>query len=172
LFQSSNLEPIEELALIEPLRATEKAKEAEIFTCKLCNGKYTDETAVSGSKKNYGFCSKTCRDANRKAPPSKCEHGRDKSQCTDCGTGHCEHERRKSQCTDCGTGTCEHGRRKSQCKDCGTGHCEHGRRKCDCRDCSAGQRQHGRLEEIGGIKPLAFGQCWGGHGARPRSAPC
>jgi hypothetical protein len=42
LFQSSNLEPIEELALIEPLRATEKAKEAEIFTCKLCNGKYTD----------------------------------------------------------------------------------------------------------------------------------
>ena len=33
----------------------------------------------------------------------------------------CEHGRRKSQCKDCGTGYCEHGRLKSRCKDCGTG---------------------------------------------------
>jgi hypothetical protein len=29
-----------------------------------------------------------------------------------------------------------------------------------------------RLEEIGGIKPLAFGRSVWGDGARPRSAPC
>jgi hypothetical protein len=46
---------------------TKKAKEAEIFTCKVCNGKYTDGSGSgSGSKKNYEFCRKTRRDANAK----------------------------------------------------------------------------------------------------------
>jgi hypothetical protein len=51
----------------------------------------------------------------------KCEHGRQRSQCKDCGgPGICEHRRQRSKCKDCtGSGICEHGRRKSQCKDCG-----------------------------------------------------
>jgi hypothetical protein len=75
--------------------------------------------------------------AEKKAP-LKCDHGRPKSQCKDCGTGHCVHGRKKSTCKDCGTGHCVHGRRKGCCcKDCGTGHCVHGRRKGRCKDCSA-----------------------------------
>jgi hypothetical protein len=116
------LDLIEEQALIKQLEqpATEKAKEAEGFTCKYkgCDGKYTDATSSEAkSKRTYGFCSSECRVLN-KAP---CEHGRKKSKCKDCGTGYCQHGRQKSTCKDCGTGYCQHGRRKSQCKDCRTG---------------------------------------------------
>ena len=32
---------------------------------------------------------------------------------------HCEHGRQRSQCKDCGgSGLCEHGRQRSKCKDC------------------------------------------------------
>ena len=55
----------------------------------------------------------------RKAPARrKCDHGRRKGRCKDCGTGYCKHNRRKSSCKDCGKGYCEHGRQKAQCKDC------------------------------------------------------
>jgi hypothetical protein len=54
---------------------------------------------------------------------SKCEHGKQKSQCAECGTGQCVHKRRKHQCKDCGTGHCHHGRLKGKCKDCGAGYC-------------------------------------------------
>jgi hypothetical protein len=74
--------------------------------------------------KNYGFCSKKCRD-KKKSPPrppaagrtaKKCKHWHDKSQCRDCGTGHCVHGRRKGQCKECGTcHYCQHGRRGSAC---------------------------------------------------------
>ena len=59
----------------------------------------------------------------------KCEHGKQKSQCKDCGgSGICEHGKRKAQCKDCGgSGICEHGKRKRICKDCGGSEiCEHG----------------------------------------------
>ncbi len=50
-----------------------------------------------------------------------CEHGRQKSECKDCGgSGICEHGRQRSQCKDCGgSGICEHGQIRSKCKDCG-----------------------------------------------------
>ena len=54
---------------------------------------------------------------------NKCEHGRERRYCKDCGgSGICEHGRRRSVCKDCGGGSiCEHGRRRSTCKDCGSG---------------------------------------------------
>jgi hypothetical protein len=91
-----------------------------------------------------------------KKPPRKCEHGRQKGKCRDCGTGYCqhgptkekkcEHNRGKGQCKDCGTGHCQHGRMPDQCKckDCGTGYCEHNRRKNSCRDCDTGYCEHNR----------------------------
>jgi hypothetical protein len=112
------LELIEELALIKMLEqpATEKAKEAEAFTCKGCTGKYTDGSGRgSDTKYNYGSCSSKCREAAKKAPRSvarKCQHGRQKHKCKDCGTGYCQHGRRKDMSKDCGTGYCQHGRRK------------------------------------------------------------
>ena len=70
-----------------------------------------------------------------------CRHGRQRSQCKDCGgSGVCEHGRRRSQCKDCGgSGLCEHGRRRSQCKDCGgCGICEHERVRSRCKECGGG----------------------------------
>ena len=67
-----------------------------------------------------------------------CQHGRQKSHCTDCGgAGICEHNRRRGTCKDCGGAeVCEHGRQRRTCKDCGGGGiCEHGRRRGRCRRC-------------------------------------
>ena len=80
----------------------------------------------------------------------KCEHGRQKSICRDCGgCGICEHGREKSKCRECGgSQICEHDRQKSQCRDCGGSQiCEHDRQKSKCRDCGGSQIcQHGRLK--------------------------
>ena len=50
---------------------------------------------------------------------SICEHGRQRSQCKECGGASiCEHGRRRSQCKECGGASiCEHGRRRSRCKE-------------------------------------------------------
>ena len=54
------------------------------------------------------------------AGPKKCEHGKRRSQCKECGgSGLCEHGKRRSRCKECGgSGICEHGRRRYQCKYC------------------------------------------------------
>ena len=51
---------------------------------------------------------------------TKCEHGRQRSKCKDCGRGHiCEHNRRRSTCKDCGGGhICEHNKERSACPAC------------------------------------------------------
>jgi hypothetical protein len=148
----SKLELIEELALIKKLEqpATEKAKEADAFTCKYkgCTREYTDGSGSgSGTKYNCGYCSRKCREAAKKAPrpvARNCQHGRQKHKCKDCGTYYCQHGRRKDMCKDCGTGHCEHGRQKHKCKDCGTGYCQHGRPKDKYKDCGTGRCEHGR----------------------------
>jgi hypothetical protein len=112
---------IEEQALLDQLEqpAAEKAKEAEAWTCKYtgCNVKYTDATSnQQWSQKQEELrllqqCSE-CRELMKKAQKCrvarKCEHGRNKHICKDCGTGHCQHGRQKHQCKDCGTGYCQH----------------------------------------------------------------
>jgi len=88
----------------------------------------------------------------------KCQHGRQKSRCKDCGgIGICEHGRRKNTCKECGgSSICEHGRRKNICKECGGGSiCEHGRQRSQCKDCGGGSVcEHGRImrqcKECGG----------------------
>ena len=49
-----------------------------------------------------------------------CEHGRQRSQCKECGGSEiCEHGRRRSECKECGgSQICEHGRHRSKCKEC------------------------------------------------------
>ena len=53
--------------------------------------------------------------------PKKCEHGRRRGSCKDCGGGSfCEHGRRRSTCKDCGGGgICEHERHRGYRKECG-----------------------------------------------------
>ena len=72
---------------------------------------------------------------------SICEHGKVKSQCKDCGGGSiCEHGKVKAHCKECrGSAFCEHGRQKSQCKECGGGSiCKHGKRRSQCKECGGG----------------------------------
>jgi hypothetical protein len=67
-----------------------------------------------------------------------CEHGRQYSQCKECGSsGLCEHGRRRYDCTECGgSGICEHGRWRSRCKECGgSSICEQGRLRSLCKEC-------------------------------------
>ncbi len=69
---------------------------------------------------------------------AKCEHGRQRSKCTDCGgSGICPHGREKRQCKACGgSAICAHGRIKSTCKECGGSRiCPHGRQKPHCKEC-------------------------------------
>jgi hypothetical protein len=81
-----------------------------------------------------------------RAPPTQCDHGRQKSLCKDCGTNHCDHGRQKYKCKDCSPKSfCQHGRRKGRCRDCGAGFCQHGRQKDRCKGCRTGYCQHGRL---------------------------
>ena len=86
---------------------------------------------------------------------SKCEHGKIKSTCKECGGSEiCEHSRRRSQCKDCGgSEVCEHGRIRYRCKDCGgTGICEHNKVKNECSGsqiCQHGRRRD-RCKDCGG----------------------
>ncbi len=72
----------------------------------------------------------------------KCEHGRRKERCIDCGGSEiCEHNRQKYNCRECGgIGICEHNRRKSKCKECGGSEiCEHNCQKYQCKECGGSQ---------------------------------
>ena len=94
-------------------------------------------------------CSK-CRALARKARDKyKCEHGRQKYQCRECGGSEiCEHNRIKSACKKCGGGRiCEHDRIRSTCKNCGGSQiCEHDRLKSTCKSCGGSQIcEHDRI---------------------------
>lgn len=86
----------------------------------------------------------------------KCEHGRDKYICKDCGGAgicvhgiqkyyckaccggaYCKHGVQKHVCIECGgIGVCKHGIQKYTCKACGgSSFCEHDIRKSHCKDC-------------------------------------
>ena len=62
-------------------------------------------------------------DNEKSKKESKCEHGKRRRICKDCGgSGICEHGKRRSICKECGGGSiCEHGSIRSVCKDCGGG---------------------------------------------------
>jgi hypothetical protein len=74
-------------------------------------------------------------------PRKRCQHGRYRFQCVDCGgISICEHRRQRSRCRDCkGNSFCEHERQRSTCKECeGSEICGHRRRRSVCVDCKGG----------------------------------
>ena len=101
-------------------------------------------------KKRCEVCCKKSREYVRNK--NRCEHGREKSKCKDCGgVSVCCHGRIKSQCKDCGGGSiCSHNRQKSRCKDCGGSQiCPHNRDKSKCKDCGGSQIcPHNRQKSI------------------------
>ena len=91
-------------------------------------------------------------------PNVKCEHGKQKSRCSECGGGNlCEHGKQKYHCKECGgSGICEHGKQKHHCKGCGgSGICEHEKEKYHCKECGGSQicvheKRKSRCKECGG----------------------
>ena len=99
----------------------EEQKEEQRIQCNRCKVKLLPSNF---SEKRDGVLLKTCDKCREKQKKSrtehKCEHGRQRSRCKDCGGASiCEHNRRRSQCKDCGgSQVCEHGRRRDICKQC------------------------------------------------------
>lgn len=89
---------------------------------------------------------------------SKCDHGKRKSDCKECGgSSLCEHDRRKTQCKDCKGGSiCEHGRQRVKCRECGgSAICGHNIERTKCKECGGGSicshnRQRIICKECGG----------------------
>ena len=105
----------------------------KLKSCELCRNR--DKKNKNKNKCEHGRIKSTCKECGG---ASICEHGRIQSTCKECGGSQiCEHGRRKAQCKECGGGSiCEHGREKSKCKECGGGSiCEHNRMKSTCKDC-------------------------------------
>lgn len=80
-----------------------------------------------------------CREKQKIVREShKCEHGKRKTYCKDCGgSSICKHNKEKSKCRECGgSAFCEHNKRKVICKECkGVSICEHNRTKSHCKEC-------------------------------------
>jgi hypothetical protein len=154
-------------------------------------------TRCKHSKKNDQFLSKRggitkmclqCREQNKSfKEKAKCEHGRRKTTCKECGTATlCEHGRRNKnacrechnpalceirkdggECIDCEKSQyCDHDRRRYLCKDCkGDGICEHDRIKARCKECKgSGICEHDHVKAScakckgGGKKPKRKGE--------------
>ncbi len=118
-------------------------KDKVLKTCVKCrenNAKYQDKY-----KCEHGRVRNTCIECGG---ASICEHKRIRSRCVECGGASiCEHKRERCKCVECGGASiCEHKRQRSQCVDCGGSQiCEHGRQKCRCVECGGtGICEHGR----------------------------
>ena len=66
------------------------------------------DPAGGGGKRRR--CEDTAEGAARKKARSICPHGRERSQCTECGgAGICPHQRQRSRCKECGGASiCQH----------------------------------------------------------------
>ena len=121
---------------------------------KKCNRCKVNMTFDKFKKKRDDTYMKLCIECNEKnvknKNENKCEHGRRKSSCKECGgVSICEHNRQKSSCKECGgSSICEHNRQKSSCKECG-GYsiCEHNRQKSSCKECGGSSIcEHNRIK--------------------------
>lgn len=89
-----------------------------------CNRCYVKLLPSNFSVKRDGVLLKSCnrcREVSRKfRERNKCEHGRQRSTCKECGgVSICEHGRQRSQCKDCcGASICDHGIQRYHCKLC------------------------------------------------------
>ena len=111
--------------------------------CAKCKRFLLFECFKNSKKSQLTKCCVKCLENFKKSrQQTKCEHGRQRSRCEDCGGGGiCEHERQRPQCKDCDRSQiCEHNKIRSECKDCGGSHiCEHNKKRSRCQDCGGSQ---------------------------------
>ena len=107
------------------------------------------------AKCEHGRRRTTCKECGG---GSTCEHKKERTRCKECRGGSlCEHDKQRSQCRECGgVSLCQHLRIRSVCKECGgKGICEHGRRRSQCRFCGGTsicqhKRERNKCKECGG----------------------
>ena len=116
----------------------EEAEEADEFYTNTDEAEETTTNAQPPHKKN-------------KYTPKKCEHGKQKAYCRECGgSAFCEHGKRKRYCKQCGgSQICKHDKIKSDCRLCdGSSFCEHEKHKRHCKDCNGSQVcEHGKRKQ-------------------------
>eukprot|EP00802_Teleaulax_amphioxeia_P018666 Tamp_18869.p1 GENE.Tamp_18869~~Tamp_18869.p1 ORF type:complete len:399 (+),score=39.93 Tamp_18869:62-1258(+) len=117
------------------------------------------EAPGHAQRKSKPMARKRASQVGKGTPQSAiCQHGRQRSQCRECGGASiCEHNRVRSACRDCKGGSyCKHGVIRARCRECGGGSiCEHDLVRSKCRDCKGGSYcKHGviraRCRECGG----------------------
>jgi hypothetical protein len=129
---------------------------------------------VEPKEKGRGKKGGATADAGGPVPPAKkrakkrvkCDHGRDKRFCRECGgSGICPHGKLKQRCRECGgSALCTHGRMKRTCRECGgSAVCVHGKRKERCKQCGGSALcTHGRIKrtcrECGGSAICVHGK--------------
>ena len=132
---------------------------------------------MNAVKCEHGRRKRACKECGGKGI---CEHGRRKYECKDCGGGsYCEHGRRKQLCKECGgSSICEHDRQRAQCKECGgSSICEHDRQRAQCKECGGSSicehdRQRAQCKECEGSSLCALGKRKGGHEELGGSQAC
>ena len=93
----------------------------EVKRCGMCKCTILISYFEKNRKGEYNKSCSGCLEKQRqKRKESKCEHGRIRSTCKECGgTSICEHGRQRSTCKECGgTSVSEQGRIRSQCITC------------------------------------------------------
>ena len=132
-----------------PARACERRPTAKALDDSSDSDVEQPAAVVTASRSRRTKASAPTSRIKKKRTEKKCEHGRQRNICKECGgSGICVHGRVRHDCKECGgTHFCEHGRRRSVCKECGggSGICEHGRVRYGCKACGgAGICNHGR----------------------------
>lgn len=105
--------------------------------CSNCNMEKDKRLFLSASTGRVFKQCERCRELKRKNI-KKCEHGRQKHLCKECGgSSICEHGGARARCKKCnGVEICEHKRRRQYCKDCGGSQiCAHDKQKHYCKYC-------------------------------------
>jgi len=120
---------------------------------------YRSEASFFNDKGRRLKTCQNCRDlAVKSREKCKCEHGRERRKCKQCGgSSICEHNRERNKCRECGGASiCEHNRQRNNCKECGGASiCEHNRQRNNCRECGGASicehnRQRNNCRECGG----------------------
>jgi len=109
--------------------------------CPRCRCWRNNEDFIKNNKvlKTCENCRENSKKSNEK---NKCEHGRRRNECLECGGASiCEHKRIRSSCIECdGSQVCEHKRIRSKCIECGGASiCEHKRQRSFCIECGGNQ---------------------------------
>ena len=100
---------------------------------------YRSEASFFNDKGRRLKTCQNCRDlAVKSREKYKCEHGRERRKCKQCGgSSICEHNRERNKCRECGGASiCEHNRQRNNCRECGGASiCEHDRIRSACKEC-------------------------------------